>query len=143
MTKTDSGLRIAETKETSSQDGEDMEQVREEARAAQVNAVRAHTGYYGHARFSSMCNMARAPRDKYSKLGKCQLCCAYEYVPMTRPHIFVYSMCVCNLIINTHVPRVLQLLLPVSAASLRDIQISFVIWQFILIYTHVDGIIYI
>lgn len=52
-------------------------------------------------------------------------------------------MCVCNLIINTHVPRVLRLLLPVSAASLRDIQISFVIWQFILIYTHVDGIIYI
>lgn len=43
MTKTDSGLRIAETKETSSQDGKDMEQVGEEARAAQVNAVRAHT----------------------------------------------------------------------------------------------------
>lgn len=43
MTKTDSGLRIPETKETSSQDGEDMEQVGEEARAAQVNAVRAHT----------------------------------------------------------------------------------------------------
>lgn len=43
MTKTDSGLRIAETKETSSQDGQDMEQVGEEARAAQVNAVRAHT----------------------------------------------------------------------------------------------------
>lgn len=39
-----------------------------------------------------MCNMAKAPRDKYSKLGKCQLCCAYEYVPMTRPH--TYSMCV-------------------------------------------------
>lgn len=51
MTKTDSGLRIAETKETSSQDGQDVEQVGEEAEA-QVNAVRAHTGYYGHARFS-------------------------------------------------------------------------------------------